>query len=342
MEQRWIENPNDLKLVLAAYSAAQSAGHVEFLSGAGGFSGAMFWRLETAAGPLCLRRWPREHPSPEGLTLIHRVLEDVAKSGLDVVPAPLKTNDDGSYVHQGGHLWELAPWMPGQADYRQSPSDAKLVSALETLARFHRAAESCSLGQAARGPSPGLSERLENLQSLGSGELDELTRRLSGGAGWTQFVVEARRVVDLYPMTASRVRAALEDCNNVEVPLQPCIRDIWHQHVLFMGTSVSGLVDFGSMRVETVAGDVARLLGSMAADDEQKWELGLAAYQQIRPLADAELMLVGALDKSGVLLSGFSWIRWICREGRQFENPEMIVQRMREIVDRLAHLAEDV
>ncbi len=53
----------------------------------------------------------------------------------------------------------------------------------------------------------------------------------------------------------------------LKVPIQPCIGDIWHDHILFLGDGVSGLVDFGGMRADTVAGDIARLLGSLVADD---------------------------------------------------------------------------
>jgi hypothetical protein len=59
--------------VLAQYASALQPLRSERLP-SGGFSGAQLWRLETVAGPLCLRRWPAEHPSAQRLTLIHNVL----------------------------------------------------------------------------------------------------------------------------------------------------------------------------------------------------------------------------------------------------------------------------
>jgi Ser/Thr protein kinase RdoA (MazF antagonist) len=47
------------------------------------------------------------------------------------------------------------------------------------------------------------------------------------------------------------------------VPLQPALRDILDEHVLFVGDQVTGIIDFGAMRIESVAGDIARLLGSL-------------------------------------------------------------------------------
>ncbi len=77
---------------------------------------------------------------------------------------------------------------------------------------------------------------------------------------------------------ASRAGAA----ELLAAPLQPCIRDVWHDHVLFVGDDVSGLVDFGAMQPDSVAADIARLLGSLAGDDRQAWTIGLAAYESVQ------------------------------------------------------------
>ena len=63
--------------------------------------------------------------------------------------------------------------------------------------------------------------------------------------------------------------------------LQPCIRDVWHDHILFLGDSVSGIVDYGAMAVDTVAGDIARLLGSLVGNHVADWEEGIDAYHQL-------------------------------------------------------------
>lgn len=55
----------------------------------------------------------------------------------------------------------------------------------------------------------------------------------------------------------------LKPLADVSFRLQPCIRDIWHDHVLFDGDRVTGLIDFGAMQIDTPATDIARLVGSL-------------------------------------------------------------------------------
>jgi hypothetical protein len=139
--------------VLNAYSLAVSG--VAALGSAGGFSGAAFWRVETPAGTFCLRRWPSEHPSPERLRTIHDVLRHVFDAGVTQVPVPLRTRDGGTFVCDGGCLWELAPWMPGTADYHSRSTRERLAAAMRLLARFHKAAATYPGGLTEKQTSPG-------------------------------------------------------------------------------------------------------------------------------------------------------------------------------------------
>jgi homoserine kinase type II len=123
------------------------------------------------------------------------------------------------------------------------------------------------------------------------------------------------------------------------VPLTPCIRDIWHDHVLFEGNVVTALIDFGALRPENVAADVSRLLGSLVADDEAGWTAGLAAYEELRPLSPIERQLVTAFDASSVLLSGLNWLQWVFLDGRQFNSHATILDRVDANLARLRHLA---
>jgi Ser/Thr protein kinase RdoA (MazF antagonist) len=325
--------------VLTAYPEDCKALRAEFLASAGGFSGAEIWRIHAPAGQLCLRKWPPEHPNGEGLETIHALLRHVSRNGFPLVPVPRHTRDGQTYVVHEGRLWDLTSWLPGLADFRQSPSVAKLRAAMIALAQFHGAAASFGGYDRHRGPSPGIQQRLAQLRHWLAGGLEELGAAIRPGVR-PDLESRARRILRLAPNFAGGALVLLEACRSSRVPLQFCVGDIWRDHILFQGDMVVGLVDFGSLRVDNVSADLARLLGSLAGDDAQGWQLGLAAYQAIRPLEEAEVLLVKAFDRSTVLMSGLNWIDWIYRQGRVFASSDVIAHRLDEILLRLESMRQ--
>ena len=111
--------------------------------------------------------------------------------------------------------------------------------------------------------------------------------------------------------------------------------------MLFEGDQVSGLIDFGAMRIENVATDVARLVGSLVGNNPDGWKQGLDAYVQFRPLTVEETQLVKAFDLSGSLLGGINWVEWIYLEERHFEDRAAVLGRIGEHVARLTSLDGD-
>lgn len=324
----------DFRKVLAAFGDEFQPRSVEALGWAGGFSGALFWRLEAPRGRLCLRRWPAEHPSEPQLQFIHEVLLHVDRAGFHQLPLPYPALDGKRHVRHGGCLWELTPWMPGQADYHQRPTDSRLQAAMASLACFHTAAAGFPLARPDRGPSPGITQRREQIGRWVSGDLASLADSV-GSIAWPELAERAKRILTLVPPLLADVRVLLDGCAGCAVPIQPCIRDIWHENVLWQGDQVTALLDFGALGWENVAADAARLLGSMAGNDARRWRMGLAAYEAVRPLSPAELLLLTAFDMSTAVMSGPTWIDWICRQHRTFEHQQAVLRRVDEILGRL-------
>lgn len=339
-EERYNSRMNsdaDRSIPLARYAQVQGHCRIVALRAAGGFSGAQFWRIECSGDQqFCLRRWPSEHPNFERLRWIHSVLCEVADRGLPMIPRPLPSVAGDTIVRHAGFFWELTPWMPGRADFRNEPTIEKLTDAMQTLANFHLAAADCSVGGMRRDVSPGICRRLGMLMDLQQGGLREITVAIEGSRN-REFVDHAHSVVQFANDFWIPVAAKLSQGNRLAVNLQPCIRDVWHDHLLFSGNRVTGLIDFGALDVDCVATDIARLLGSLALSDELAWQAGLEAYQEIRPLDLMEMQLVDAFDASSVLLSGFNWLRWIFVEERRFEDPVLVEARLKEIIERMRH-----
>lgn len=332
-----MEIHSDIFRILAHYSDLPAVLAVERLGNAGGFSGACFWRVVTAAGDLCLRRWPQEHLSEERLKAIHNVLQAAEGEVSGLLPLPWRTSRGATYVETGATLWELTPWMPGQADFRQHPSTQRLSAAMAMLARFHRgAATACFAGRNTTDVSPGIRARLVRLREL-EARLPQLQEALETKQ-WAELTPIGRRILSLFVAARPKVEDSLAFACSLKTPLQPCIRDIWHDHVLFTGDQVTGLVDFGAMNTDCVAADISRLLGSLIGDDPAGWQSGLDAYRQIRPLSRNETQLVSVFDASSVLMSGMNWLDWICLQGRHFPDRHRVLARVMENRIRLEQL----
>lgn len=328
---------NTVRGVLGAYPEDCQPRRLESLGGGGGFSGASFWRITAPAGRLCLRRWPPEHPTPQRLQYIHAVLRHVQQQGVAGLPCPLETRQGRSFVDCQHHLWELVPWLEGEADRGRVSGPARLVAAMQALARFHAAAASFPSAEAARGPSPALAQRLALLQSLLGGDAQRISAAVSAQHGG-ELVRLARRLLELFELAVPLVARRLEPATRIVVSLQPCIRDIRREHVLYQGDQVSGLIDFGAMSHECAASDIARLLGSLVQDDANLWRQGLAAYLAVNDLEVETQQLIGVFDQTAVLLSGTNWLRWLYLERRQFEDLQGVQERLNQTLQRLEHL----
>ncbi len=121
----------------------------------------------------------------------------------------------------------------------------------------------------------------------------------------------------------------------MSVPLFPVIRDLWHDHILFTGDEVTGIVDFGAMRVDSAACDLSRLLASLLGNDREAWEFARLAYNSIRPLSADEWRLAQVLNETNVILAGVNWLDWICVQGRSFDNYDAIYARLDDLLLRL-------
>jgi homoserine kinase type II len=124
----------------------------------------------------------------------------------------------------------------------------------------------------------------------------------------------------------------LEPWRKREFRLQPCVCDLWHDHVLFTGNQVTGIIDFGSVKIDHVAVDLARLLGSTIGDDGAQWDIALAAYAT---LSAEEIELARLLERTGVFVAAMNWLRWLYHEERVYEQPTAVLARLAALRRRL-------
>jgi Ser/Thr protein kinase RdoA (MazF antagonist) len=145
----------------------------------------------------------------------------------------------------------------------------------------------------------------------------------------------ALRAWQLVSQQIGTVAQQLVDWKQIQLPVQPCHCDIWHDHLLFTDDTLTGLIDFGSVQTDHVAVDLARLLGSTAGRHHDLWQTGLDAYCLIHPLTFQERLLIGVLDHSGALIGATNWLRWLYHEQRHYDNRQAVAHRLQALVERL-------
>ena len=304
-----------------------------------GFSGARLWRWAALCGDLVLRRWPREHPTESRLEWIHSVLGHLRRKQLAILAAPLATTQDQTFVRAHGSLWEIAPWLPGAAlDSGVKPNKEQLKNAAQSLAAIHLAASDFPTSPTGVHISPSVLERLAQFNELASNRFAQLIDAVNSQPD-SPFALTLRDMAEKLPVAAIHVGKLLSPTEKIAVALQPCFRDVWRDNILFVGDQVTGVVDYGAARIDSVATDVSRMLGSLAEDRPDDWLSGIAAYHAVRPLTMDEQALIVALDASTTLLSGCNWVKWLLIEGRNFPRSDAVISRLSTIKARLQTLA---
>jgi Ser/Thr protein kinase RdoA (MazF antagonist) len=318
--------------VLIRYSTAFKAARVTALGNRGGFSGAGLWRIEAGGHSLCLRAWPAQLSGIDRLSFIHGLMNHARSYGLTFVPGVIATADGRSHVEHGDRQWDLTEWLPGQSDFRDRPSQARLEAASVSLAQLHIAWE--KFAPNATEVCPALHRRI-----AAAAEWKELRR-----SGWRppQSVGKpvpiqplAERACFLLDRLTPSVEVRLRPWLNRRWSLQACHCDTWHDNLLFKGDRLTGLIDYAAAKIDHPATDIARMLGSLVPDQPVAWQIALNAYRSERPLRDDEEKLAHALDETGSVIAAATWLRWLYEENRQFEDGAAVSRRIGALVERM-------
>jgi homoserine kinase type II len=297
------------------------------LGNRGGFSGASLWRVHESGGDWCLRAWPAGKISDQFLNNVHFLMKLARDQGLLIVPKILGRTGS-TWVEKGDRLWDLTSWMPGTAANPREANREQVEAACTALALVHQAWAAVA---PAHGSCPGIHRRLESYR--GWDAWSRITRLESSSDDPCQeWADQAQRLLKVH---AAKISTKLHPWLDRVMPLQFCLCDIWHDHVLFDGNTVTGLIDYGGVKIDHVAVDLARLLGSMVEDRADLRAAGLEAYKRIRPLSLQEEELVSVLDETGTLVGLITWLKWLYIDGKQFDDRTAAARRLETLVKRV-------
>jgi homoserine kinase type II len=324
----------DVQEILARYPLqAQPLSEPEYLAGAGGLSGARLWRYGCEQGLLVLRAWPEHGPGRSQLEHIHHWL--FRASNLGFIPVPIRDCAGRTLQEYKGRCWEVTPWLCGAAPAGAAVPPPLVQSAFTALAALHQ----CLAVEQVEGTSPGLGQRYREIKQLTSGGFDSIEAAIlcATRSEDTELVQAALRWVELARVIAPRIHQPLGLAAGRLLTLQPCLRDVRPDHFLFEGDRVRGLVDFGAMGIDCVAGDLARLLPEWL-DDVAARARALGAYERIRPLTAVEADLIPIFESATALLIGEHWTRWHYLENRRFDDPCAVTRGIERSLERMARL----
>jgi len=301
------------------------------LGNAGGFSGARLWRGQRHDGTrLCLREWPNQRTTEDRLMTIHRAMRVLAR--LPFVPKLCETRDGSTWVDVAGEsLWEMTTWMPGVADFNDNPNDARLFAAMRALAQMH---ERMRAAKPVTGPCPAVKRILRAMR----GWRDLLQ------SGWKPdfrfprpepIPALARRAWQAISAGTYSIEFTLVNWEDRQMPLQMCLCDIWHDHILYEKDQLTGVIDYGAVKPDCVAIDLARLLGSMIPEQRERMRQAFAVYSAIHPTPEVVFELAAILDQAGAIVGLTNWLRWLYHEQRSYLEGAAVGRRLEALTKRV-------
>jgi aminoglycoside phosphotransferase (APT) family kinase protein len=307
------DEPTTYRTVLSRYPAEVAKLHWSPLGPHGGFSGALLWRGDLDGKPaLALKAWPRNYPAKR-LAAIHRWMAEAYQTGL--VPAVVPALSGLTLVEHAGRVWDVTAWMPGAADFQRNPNELRLKAACAALAELHRC---WALTPPQMSRCPGILRRLEVLTSFDF----ELYR----------FNPICREPLSVLARRVPALIDALRTWSECPVPIIPCHGDIHQDHVLFIGDRVTGIIDFGAMKHDHPAADLARLLGDIASGEQDRMRIGLDSYRAAGGPVDIDPDLLSVLDKTGQVCVV---IHWLSRLALQQVEATCLPGRFKRLMERL-------
>ena len=357
--------PTDLGSIAATWLGERPT-RLESL-GSGGLSGAPVVRVGRADGcDVVLKRVAGDTAATGRAAWVHTLIHRARSHGVRELAAPLFTPAGATLVADtGGGVWELVPFMAGRPLER--PSTVEVARAMDVLACLHEAWSSdAGDGGPPRASAPPSSvvRRIEQARTLArlpwSLRRDRclpLLSAITGGADAIAPLVAdvmetwERAIVMFTALDGTRIVRRVAGMKPAPLLLQPVLRDIWFDHVLFEGrppggpgsdrhTRVAAVIDLHGAGVDSPATDIARLAGSWWSPD-----LGVACdawlaaavdrYSARRALGAGERALVPWLHAVGVICALDNWFRWVVEERRVFADAPRVRARLARLVEAL-------
>jgi len=277
-------------------------------------------RVQTAAGPLYLRRYPKTI-STSWLTATHEAVGYLDRRGFELFPRFIPNEFGETLVHHGRHWYDLAEWAAGDTFTAQQLNDEQLENLGEAIAHLHQA------GEGASGPPvrfDWLSGRLAETLHLAwdsvargkdAWQNPENLATFFGPLAGDERVMSNERARDVVAAADETLRWLGPDPGiSVLANESPTLThgDLWPDHVRVQGARPVALLDLDTLALRPPAGDLAALLADFALWRPEGSTAVLVGYRRRRAVSEetiAALPRLAALRTLGVFRARLSaWL----------------------------------
>ncbi|HCP11238.1 MAG TPA: hypothetical protein DIT89_02785 [Planctomycetaceae bacterium] len=306
---------------------------------AAGFSEAIVWRVCDVSGAVfAVKCW--RVPSVAVLQHrreVRRWMQLAAQQYAGWIPIPRRADRDsadgtGLIVERSQQAWQVESWCRG-VSLVTAPTASELQSAAVTLLRLYASGREfgacCANTSLANtvAPSPAVLRRAGLVEELCQGGWQQLQNVVSR---WPEAeATAARRYLAVLQHWLPWLRQQLQNwCRNA-VPLQPVLRDLRAENLLFDAGEVSGVIDWDAAAVDHPCLDAARLLRTWHLNHAGQMAAAAIAWADHWQLSNEQRLLLIVLDASGVLLNPVVWFRRLSEASSVPDAVPEVGQRLR-------------
>lgn len=344
---------SDLPLVVSQFSDA--LGHqidrIQTPENAIGFSGTNIYQVTAQQHQYCLRCLPVQN-TREQLAFSHHVLKHAANECTTQLPVPFISNTGETWVQQKQNYWQMESWMAGEPVKSNDWTDHHLQQAVDFLAQFHRSTSRLqfdktskqldSLTTSQNCLSKSITDRFHFFKELNSGKLEQIKSALTQCTDSRLHQIGSS-LCKGFMIANTRLTQAIQLLDQYTLPMIPVIRDCRTDHFLFsQAGELLACIDFGAMRLDTVAADLGRLFADTIVADQGRCERYFERYQGTCTLSIEEQHATIAMAQTTAMLSGLTWLDWILLEKRQFPSYEPILARLEHWYRQANRLVENM
>ncbi len=332
-----LQSAADFRQLFELYRSEYTPGSEGLIPLTPGFSGARVFTLVAPAGNFLLKEWPVNAMSPERWHVICHLLRQTAARQNTPLALPVPSKQGECSVWLGPHLYHLEPLLTGSpATYPLS--EARVLAAARTLSLWHVSAANYVPGDIDRGilgpPRHEISASLRRrrqvlLASQAPGKWEDLAARVFQ-RGDFELIGLLARLQRCFQDWSDRLMHELQQSLQNLLPVQPVWRDLWRDHLLFVGEDVTGLIDPGACAADSVLTDITRLFGSLLQNQTSAWQTALQEYERWRPLSPSERQLLPTFDLGNLLLSAQRCFESLLRASDPLHPTATLAPRLRE------------